>query len=441
MSGESGEPGDRGSDGHDRVEGLDRGELAVLVREYLLAGQLMDRAAMPHVISAWGREEMGAIAIDEWMGASPIYTRRMQRLLGFAGDGVDTLLKGMQLDIGAPPEFMDFRLRVIDHDHGEFWLDHCGALMDVEPMGEEFVRTMCHTIEDPTFDATAMATNPRARVRPLHRPPRSPSDRHPHCHWMVTIDPQAEPLPEPAATIEVAASRLASRPVPTVAPHGRGGWDDYRSPLDPDLRLEVFSAAALRALVDEVGVQTHLLVMSLAGAVRRRHGDAAARSIVAAQLIGSVGLSAERLRDAFDLDRSAAALGRVLALHPAFVPADWAPVRIDVDDERDEVRLELLHGDAMDEPGHLTWHQLLTAGPGTLDAGPPDDVADRAMAALVRGHDARWSCHRADPSHGAVAAWHVTRDDVAHPEAPEVELTRFSTGAEFRFSETPVALR
>jgi hypothetical protein len=55
---------------------------------------------------------------------------------------------------------MDFRLPVIDEHHGEFWLDHCGALMDVEPMGDEYVHTMCHTIEDPTFDATAMATSP-----------------------------------------------------------------------------------------------------------------------------------------------------------------------------------------------------------------------------------------------------------------------------------------
>ena len=157
---------------------LRRDELAVLARELLLAGQLMDRAGMPHLISNYGREEMGAIAIDEWMGASPVYTRRTQRLLGFEGDTIDTMFKGLQLDIGAPPEFMDFRLRVIDDHHGEFWLDHCGALMDVEPMGDDYVITMCHAIEDPTFDATAMATSPYARIRPVHRPPRAPHRAH-----------------------------------------------------------------------------------------------------------------------------------------------------------------------------------------------------------------------------------------------------------------------
>src|SRR5690606_36607362 len=145
--------------------------------------------------------------------------RRMQRALQFEGDDVVTIFKGMQLDIGAPPQFMDFRYRVDDRDHGEFRLDHCGALMDVEPLGDAYVTSMCHDIEDPTFDATALATNPHARVRPIHRPPRTPADRHPHCAWTVTIDPSFEP--------------------PAVAPHtealGRTAAVAVElSPIDPD---------------------------------------------------------------------------------------------------------------------------------------------------------------------------------------------------------------
>ena len=160
-------------------EGLSHEALAALVPEYLLAGHLIDRAGMPHLIAAFGLEGMRDVAIAEWMGASPIYSRRMQEALGFTGDSVETIFKGMQIDVGAPPQFLDFRFVVHDHDHGEFWLDHCGALADVEPMGNEFVVAMCHDIEDPTFDATASATNPRAQVRPVHRPPRLPADRGP----------------------------------------------------------------------------------------------------------------------------------------------------------------------------------------------------------------------------------------------------------------------
>ena len=71
---------------------LTHDELAVLVREGLLAGQLMDRAGMPHLIGAYGNDEMAAIAIDEWMGASPVYTPRMRKLMGIEGDGVSTIV-------------------------------------------------------------------------------------------------------------------------------------------------------------------------------------------------------------------------------------------------------------------------------------------------------------------------------------------------------------
>src|SRR3954453_14479070 len=112
---------------------------AELGREYLLAGHLIDRAGMPHVIGEFGREVMQAVAIDEWMGASPVYTRRIRRALGISGEDVAAIFKGMQFDIGAPHEFMDFRYSVSGPDHGEFYLASCGALMDVEPMGEDFV--------------------------------------------------------------------------------------------------------------------------------------------------------------------------------------------------------------------------------------------------------------------------------------------------------------
>src|SRR3977135_3725056 len=179
-----------------RYAELSREQLAALVPELLLIGQMIDRSGMAWCISNFGREEMLQIAIEEWAGCSPIYTRRMQKALRYEGDDVITIFKGLQLDIGAPPQFMDFRYVVHDRWHGEFYLNHCGALMDVEPMGEDYVLGMCHDIEDPTFDATAAATNRRTQIRPIHRPPRAPAPpprrppaaRHPHCGWTVIID-------------------------------------------------------------------------------------------------------------------------------------------------------------------------------------------------------------------------------------------------------------
>ena len=87
-------------------------------------------------------------------GGAPTSTWRFLKTVST----VDTVFKNLQIEVGAPPQFMDFQFRVDRPEYGEFWLPHCGALMDVEPHGEEAVRLMCHDIEDPTFDATAVAT-------------------------------------------------------------------------------------------------------------------------------------------------------------------------------------------------------------------------------------------------------------------------------------------
>ncbi|HEY0229162.1 MAG TPA: hypothetical protein VGC05_22795, partial [Mycobacterium sp.] len=68
-----------------RYAQLSREQLAVLVPELLLIGQLIDRSGMAWCISSFGRDEMVQIAIEEWAGASPIYTRRMQQALKYEG--------------------------------------------------------------------------------------------------------------------------------------------------------------------------------------------------------------------------------------------------------------------------------------------------------------------------------------------------------------------
>ena len=60
-----------------RFASLSHEELRLVVPELLLIGHLIDRAGMAWCISAFGREQMLQIAIEEWAGASPLYTRRM----------------------------------------------------------------------------------------------------------------------------------------------------------------------------------------------------------------------------------------------------------------------------------------------------------------------------------------------------------------------------
>ena len=396
-----------------KVADLSHDQLATLAREYLLAGHLIDRAGMPLALSG-GLEAMTQIAIDEWMGASPVYTKRMQRLLGFEGDTVECCLKGMQLDIGAPPQFMDFRMKVIDDHHGEFHLDHCGALMDVEPMGEDYVVAMCHHIEDPTFDATGWATNPRLRMRPVHRPPRTPADRNPHCAWTVTIDPDEESTPTPERALTLAESIAGSLPLTAIGELAGDGRGDYSQPLEADLTMEDFDSAALRALLDEISLQGHLLVMSFASAFADHSPDKPLLDVIGKQFTGTAGVAAERIKSALGLGSSAWDLATVIELHPAFRPRPYIDVSVTLDGE--EVIVELHDCPALHEIGETSWMTALAGG------------QDRAISAIAMGVDRRWQTRADGPRR-----WVMSLGDEPATEFDEVTIVKFSTGVAFRF--------
>ncbi|OCB36987.1 hypothetical protein A5676_01565 [Mycobacterium malmoense] len=392
-----------------RYARLTREQLAVLVPELLLIGQLIDRSGMAWCISAFGRDEMVQIAIEEWAGASPIYTRRMQRALNFTGDDVPTIFKGLQLDIGAPPQFMDFRYTVHDRWHGEFQLDHCGALLDVEPMGEKYVFGMCHTIEDPTFDATAVATNPRAQVRPIHRPPRTPADRRPHCAWTVIIDeshPEAQSIP---ALDIVRQSRAATWELDPID-RSEEGKADYSGPLLSDFDFAGFSHSALVRMADEVCLQMHLLYLSFAIAVRARAADDAQAVAVCTQgLTGIAGVAAERIHRALGLPGGARGVLEVLELHPLLNPAGY--VRAETAD-RLVVHRSPAHDDA-------AWIALCTPE-STQPLQAIATAVDPHLEVRVSGTNTDWTAELAET-------------DTAAPELPEVSVTKVSGGATFQF--------
>ena len=407
------------------LDALTRDELATLLREWLLHGHLQDRVGIPLLYEhGVEREAAEQVAIDEWMAASPVYTVRTQELLGFRRESVETILKNLQIDIGAPPQYMDFRLKVIDDAHGEFWLDHCGALMDVEPMGDEWVHGMCHTIEDPTFDATALATSRHALVRPVHRPPRAPADRMPHCHWTVTIDP-AHPTPSPHPNQALVERSLAARApvVPPATVDEPDGLVDYAGPLDPDLRFEDFSRETLLAILPEVARQSHLLMRGYLLSVTQRVSPEVAAGAGPRVLTGVAPVTAGRLAKAFGITPSGAAdVARILALHPSFQPPGYVDTRIEVVDGR-TVRLAFLPAAIFDEGDDHTW----LAGLG--------GAADRAIDALARGIDARAAATPVEPRGDERFAYELTLDPDAprRREEPETALARFSGAATFVF--------
>ena len=408
-----------------RLSERSRDELASMLPELLLAGHLIDRAGMPHLIATFGADTMRDIAIDEWKGASPVYSKRMQRALGFEGDTVETIFKNIQLDIGAPPQFLDFRFAMTDAYHGEFWLDHCGALMDVEPMGDDYVFAMCHEIEDPTFDATATASNPRAQVRPIHRPPRVPANRSPHCAWTVTIDDAHPELPVPDEAKDIARTEAARLDLEDVDLDdiGRG---DYAGPLLSDLEFGEWSASALRRMTEEVCLQGHLLALSFLRATALRTaspGDA--RELLRHQFTGVAGVAAARIAAHLHLGQSLADVAEVLAWSPSLLPVAYTGCSIEID-------------------GRLTI-RFDRCAPAFIDGAWPTLLEDghlEALDAIVLAVDPWLVCEVVHDTDAELVI-EVLRGDHERTKHEDVRLTEFSTGADFVFEErsTPVEIR
>ncbi len=410
------------------LDDLDRLELASLAREYMLTGQINDRTGLAAVRLDEHGLDFAQTAIEEWMGASPIYTRRLQQTFGFEGDGVPTIFKGLQLDCGFAHQFMDVRYDVTDRDHGRFRLPSCGALLDVEPMGEDLVFQMCHTIEDPTFDATAVATNRHARIRPVHRPPRAqPADPgRDACEWTVVIDPSLEPIADSPLTSRVAASHLAALPIRRpVAEEGDDGMVLYDGPVMTEPHLERFSRDALVVLCREVAIQVHLLVRALALSLRGSAGPQVADAVLESQMIGTCWIVSERLTRLLGHDVGRAgldAIAAVLELHPAFQPADYAPIAMDVDG--DAIRLRLLDGPASAEERGASWSSLLRSG---RDAG---------LQALVQGVN-RQACLVAEEHAGGDPSWVISIDPEAAPAMDPnwVAVGRLSGSSDYVFEQ------
>lgn len=394
-----------------RYARLSRQELAVLVPELLLIGHMIDRSGMAWCIQEFGHEEMLQIAIEEWAAASPVYTKRMQRALNFEGADVPTIFKGLQLDIGAPPQFMDFRYTLHDRWHGEFHLDHCGALLDVEPMGEAFVFGMCHTIEDPTFDATAVATNPCAQMRPIHRPPRVPSDRHPHCAWTVIID-ESYPAAKGIPALDIVRETRAATWELAAIDRSDEGLADYSGPLLSDLEFGAFSHSALVRMADEVCLQMHLLNLSFAIAVRARAGadTELAASVGTRQLIGLAGLAAERIHRALGMPGGIEGALRVFELHPVVNPAGYVVAETAVN------RLVVHRSPAHDDGA---WISLCS--PESVE--PLQAIAtavDPRLAVRVSGTNTDWTAE-------------LVETDTPAAELPEVSVAKVSRGSSFQF--------
>ena len=215
-------------------------------------------------------------------------------------------MKNLQLDIGAPHEFMDFRYRLDDAEHGEFWLAHCGALDGCRADGRGLRPRHVPRDRRPDVRRDRRRHQPAApRSGPIHRPPRVPAGRMPHCHWRIDIV-AGDHLVEPHPNASARRSRSDARPAPDgrspIATSGRAGPTTAASSI-PDFRLEDCSLerrCGSRSMSSRCRATCCCAACCSSGHPAARVADRAVASLPRL-VAGWGGLTAQRLRDALSL--------------------------------------------------------------------------------------------------------------------------------------------
>jgi hypothetical protein len=411
-------------------EWLSRAGLARLCRETMLVSMLHDRSLMPHVTGRGGIEASVALADDEWMSASPIYTERNKANLGIAGDGVDAALKSFQFDIGTPHHFLDMAGEVVNHDLGYFWLVSCGAhdyVRWVSGNDEKIVTMMCHDMEDNTFDATLRATNPRARCVPIHRPPKPDTMSGEHCRWELTISPDDRAIrPDNPHLAVIRASKAANFAFVLGESAEPGGLADYSGAYTSGLRFEELSHAVLVRQVKEFALDVHLLMRAAYLSVLERHGQDVLRDAAHQHIAALAPPLVRRLSDAMGVEGAGLeAIAKLLQLNP-LLPGDYVDLTVQFADE-----------DTLEVTVHACAALEDRDTPSPIDAF--DDVEPIVISAIAQAVDPRAQIQR----HRGLS-WHITIDPGAEP-APEHPLAGLVGGhnyllADMRPRAVPVSI-
>ncbi|WP_372747963.1 hypothetical protein [Litorivivens sp.] len=282
---------------------LDHATLAWYGREVMLANHIHDRAIMPQLALNHGMAAQTRAACDEWMGASPIYNYRNRALLNIGGDDIETIFKAFQLDIGAPHTFLQFHWDLQSPSEGQFWLTHCGAynhvrrITNADPTSETQI---CHHMEDPTFDATVMAVNQRARCRPVFRPPHGTVPAEGPCRWRVFLGDELILTESSEVLPLVKQSRAANFAFAAIEP-GNDGLADYAGPFNRAFTLEMLSHPVLARQCKEFSLDVHLLQRACYTSVMRDHGAESAWEMTAEQWRAMAPVYVHRLRNALGI--------------------------------------------------------------------------------------------------------------------------------------------
>lgn len=162
-----------------------------LVRMWQAAGKLyvgLDGLWYSLIRERYGEDVARELDAELWRREAPLEVRRHREAMNIWGEDVESVLKFVQVDIGAGGIFPEFKCELKDKNHGVLTIKRCLGLEYYERHGEtEMQKHACEVLDLEGFEQAAQLFNPKIKVRALKLPPRQ-SREEIACQWEFKLE-------------------------------------------------------------------------------------------------------------------------------------------------------------------------------------------------------------------------------------------------------------
>lgn len=175
------------------LENLSQAKLVGQCKEFLLHVFLLNYACHNAVAERHGEEHLEALAQEQYHNVAKVVVQRLRKAFCFEGDGMDAILKVLQLNFFSPREYFDLGFAQVSESKGLVWLRDCAGFQ--EPNKRGIAGLMVSSPDKPGFHRLAEEVNPQAVVEKIDV--QSVSDYTDTADvvlaWEVRIDVDAPP--------------------------------------------------------------------------------------------------------------------------------------------------------------------------------------------------------------------------------------------------------
>jgi hypothetical protein len=169
-----------------KLEDLSQKALIKLAKSYSLVALMLHWGWRQCVNEKYGEKVEYDMWKENWLRVGQPYCERMAHAFKITDMNVIGFFKELQLDPFFPMYRFEYKMEIINPNHGVMTVTRCPALLQWEATGDnKFIALVCHDLEQVCFEKSGQYFHPNLKFKELKVPPRKSPDEI-CCKWDVT---------------------------------------------------------------------------------------------------------------------------------------------------------------------------------------------------------------------------------------------------------------